>query len=292
MRLFNLLALSMMLLTGASQAAVNDALPADYFPPEVGTSTFAVYAVNRQTVGPYKNGLKLIDGTVNTQISVVRVAHIVSLAGHPVALMGVLPWSQNSLGPAPLEKALGHEASGLADVRIGATGWLINNRDSGKYLGITGLVFFPTGAYTANQVLNVGENRHKFTFNVGWIQPLSSSFVLEVLPEIAWFGDNSNYLGGQTLSQSPAYALTSYLRFRANPSWQFHLGAQVNRGGETRINGIDQNNPPDNNRIMAGTTYLTDDKKSQWILRIAKDTNIKNGFATESEIMLRYLKPF
>lgn len=292
MRLLNSIALGMLLITGASQAAVNDALPADYFPPEVGTSTFAIYAFNRQSIGPYKNGQKQIDGTVNTYISVVRISHIVSVAGHPVALMGVLPWSQSSVDPAPLAKALGQDASGLGDVRMGATGWLINNRDSGEYIGITGLVFLPNGAYTANQILNAGENRYKYTLNAGWIHPLNRSFVLEVLPEVAWYGDNTNYLGGRTLSQKPTYALTSYLRYRATPSWQFHLGAQINQGGETRINGVDQSNPPDNNRLMLGTTYLTDDKKGQWILRIAKDTEVKNGFATESEIMLRYLTAF
>ena len=277
---------------GATQAAVNDALPADYVPLGAGASTFSVYAVNRQTVGPYKNGQKLIDGTLNSQISVVRITHTLRLAGNTVSLMGVLPWSQNSIGPAPLATALGQEATGFGDLRMGATGWLINNRESGEYLGVTGLLFFPTGNYIANQVLNAGENRHKFTLNAGWIRPLSTSYVLEVLPELAWFGDNTNYAGGRSLSQSAAYALSGYLRYRANPSWQWHLGAQINRGGATRINGIDQNNAPDNTRVMVGTTYLTDDKKTQWILRFAKDTEVKNGFATESEVLLRYLKPF
>ena len=293
MHLLNfLILLGMTLLSGATQAAINDALPADYVPQEPGGSTFSVYAFNRQAVGPYKNGQKLVDGTVNTQISVVRITHTLHLAGNPVSLMAVLPWSQTSVGPAPLASALGQEATGLGDLRMGATGWLINNRDSGEYLGVTGLAFLPNGNYTANQVLNAGENRYKFTLNAGWIRPLSNAFVLEVLPELAWFGDNTSYVGGRTLSQTTAYALSGYLRYRANPSWQWHLGAQINRGGETRINGIDQNNAPDNNRIMVGTTYLTADKKNQWIFRFAKDTKVKNGIATESEVMLRYLKPF
>jgi hypothetical protein len=292
MRFLKFLASALLLVTGATRAAVNDTLPADYFPMEPGASTFAVYVVDRHSAGPYKNGQKLLDGTLNTQYSVVRLTHVMRVAGQPIALVGVLPWSHSSVGPAPLATALGPEVSGLGDVRFGATGWLVSNKDSGEFVGVTGLLFLPTGSYTPNQVLNVGENRHKVTLNVGWIHPLSPSFVLEVLPEVAWFGDNTNYLGGRTLSQETAYALTSYLRYRATPNWQFHLGAQINRGGETRINGLDQNNAPDNTRLMLGTTYLTDDKKSQWIMRFAQDTRIKNGFATESEILVRYLKPF
>jgi hypothetical protein len=288
MRFLNFLIPVLLLVAGAAQAAVNDALPADYFPMAPGASTLAVYMVDRHSAGPYKQGQKLREGKLNTQSSVLRVTHVVRMAGQPISLIGVLPWSHSAVGPAPLVQ----EASGWGDARFGATGWLLNNKDSGEFVGITGMLFLPTGNYTPNQVLNVGENRHKVTLNVGWIHPLSPSFVLEVLPEVAWFGDNTNYLGGRTLSQKSAYALTSYLRYRATPNWQFHLGAQINRGGETRMNGVGQNNAPDNSRLMLGATYLTDDKKSQWIVRFAQDTNIKNGFATESEFLLRYLKPF
>ena len=94
------------------------------------------------------------------------------------------------------------------------------------------------------------------------------------------------------MEQKPSFALTGYLRYRANKNWQFHLGGQVNYGGETRINGIDQDNPPDNPRVTFGTTYQTDNRKHQWIARIARDTNIKNGFKTDGEVLVRYLYMF
>lgn len=292
MRHIQFLTFGMLLTVGAAQAAINETLPAEYSPLDLGTSTLALYAIDRQSNGPYSKGAKLLDGRLNTQISVLRITHMTRWAGMPVAVMGVLPWSQNSTGPAVLAKTMGQNASGFGDVRFGATGWLLNNKDKGEYVGVTGLLFLPTGDYTPTQLLNASENRQKFTLNAGWIRPLSRTFVLDVLPEVAWFGDNTNYLGGRTLSQRPSYALTSYLRYRANPSWQFHLGAQINRGGETAVNGVDQYNAPENTRMMLGMTYGADDKKSQWIVRIAKDTEIKNGFSTESEILLRYLKTF
>lgn len=292
MRYFNFLPLGMLLATTSAQAAVNDVLPADYFPLATGTSSLAVYAFDRQSKGPYSKSAQLIDGKLDTQIAALRAVHFLNLGNTPVALTAVLPWSQNSVGPAPLAGVLGKEASGLGDLRFGATGWLVANRESGEYFGVTGMLFLPTGDYNNRQVLNVGENRYKVTLNAGWIRPLSSSFILDVLPELAWFGDNTDYAGGRKIAQKPSYALTGYLRYRASQNWQFHLGAQINHGGETRINNIDQNNPPDNTRVMLGTTYLTDDKKNQWILRVAKDTEVKNGFMTASEVMLRYLRMF
>jgi hypothetical protein len=286
MRYFLLLSL---LLATPARASVNDVLPADYFPLAAGTTSLAVYAYDRQLTGPYSKGLRVLDGTVDTQIAVLRAVHFLSVADKPVSLIAVLPWSQSSVNPASLAGAIGREARGSGDFRFGATGWLLANRESGEYFAMTGLVFLPTGDYNRQQVLNTGENRYKVTLNAGWIHPLTHSFIVEAIPEVAWFGDNSDYVGGRTLSQKPAYALTGYLRYRATPNWQFHVGAQANRGGETRINGVNQNNAPENNRVMLGTSYLTDSKANQWILRAARDTDVVNGFSVRSEVLLRYL---
>jgi hypothetical protein len=39
-------------------------------------------------------------------------------------------------------------------------------------------------------------------------------------------------------------------------------------------------------------TYQTDDRKHQWIARIARDADIENGFKTDSEMLVRYLRMF
>ena len=279
-------------IAGQASAAVNDVLPADYFPLEAGKSTFSVYAYDRQQTGPYSQGSKLIDGKLSSQIVALRAGHFIKVNEMPFSLVAVLPWSQNSIGPAPLANLMGDSAQGLGDLRLGASSWLVSDREHGECFAISALVTLPTGHYNNQQVLNVGENRYKLTLNSGWIKPLSKRFIWEVLPEIAWYGDNTDFVGNRKLTQRTSYSLSSYLRYRANPNWQFHLGAQANRGGETRINGVDQNNAPDNSRLMLGTTYLTDDKLHQWILRVARDVEVKNGFKTDREIMLRYLRMF
>ena len=287
-----LVATSILMLGFSANAAVNDVLPADFFPLANGATTLAVYAYDREMSGPYSRGNKLLNGELSSQIVALRVGHFIEVDGMPVSLVTVLPWSKNAVSPATLARALGDEARGLGDLRFGATGWLLANRESGEYLGITGLLFIPSGDYDNRQVLNTGENRYKLTLNGGWIKPLGNGFIFELLPEVAWFGDNSDYIGSRTLAQKTAYAVSSYLRYRASQNWQFHLGGQVNRGGEARINAVDQNNAPDNSRLMLGTTYLTDDKSHQWVVRVARDVEIKSGFKTDSEIMLRYLKMF
>ncbi|MDP1525847.1 MAG: hypothetical protein Q8M20_08560 [Rhodocyclaceae bacterium] len=38
-----------------------------------------------------------------------------------------------------------------------------------------------------------------------------------------------------------------------------------------------------------GTTFTSDNRKHQWIVRLARDVNVQNGFKTDSELLLRYL---
>lgn len=274
---------------GNSSAAVNDISPGDYFPLAKGTTTLAVYAYQRATSGPYAGGRKTLDGEVDMQILALRAGHFFELAGKPLSVIAVLPWAHADIAPASLAGLLGKEASGMGDLRLGATSWLMADRDQGRYLGLSALVSAPTGDYERRQVANIGENRSKLTLSLGWIQPLSKSLVFELSPEVAWYGDNDDYVGNTRLAQRHSLALTGYLRYRATPDWQFHVGAQGNGGGETRINGVGQNNPPDNTRLMLGTTFNSDNRKHQWIVRLARDTDIQNGFKTDSELLVRYL---
>jgi len=273
-------------------AAVNDVLPADYFPLSKGTSTLAVYAYDRKATGYYVQGKKQLDGNLGTQILALRVGRFFEIAGKPVSVIAVLPWAKADIEPAALATMFGKNASGTGDLRLGITDWLLSNSSSGQYLAITAMASLPTGDYERRQPLNIGENRYKGTFSLGWIQPLNNSLKLELTPEIAWFGDNTDYAGGTRFKQKASYALTGYLRYRATQNWQFHAGYQLNYGGDTLINGIDQNNPPDNTIMMLGTTYQSDDRRNQWIVRLARNINIKNGFNTDAELLVRYLRMY
>ncbi len=70
-----------------------------------------------------------------------------------------------------------------------------------------------------------------------------------------------------------------------------YVGGQINPGVETHINGVDQRNPVNNERVMAGMSWFLPDQQ-QIILRFARDNDIDNGFNTSREILLRYQKAF
>lgn len=272
-------------------AAVSDIFPGDYFPLAPGATTLTLYAIQRHQEGPYLRRQKLLDGTLDTSILALRLVRAWQLKGKTMAAVLVLPGSHVTSGPAAFRTAVGTTATGLADLRMGLTFWPINDPRHARYLGLTAMLIAPTGSYDRRQALNAGENRWRLVLGGGWQQDLTRRLVAELSPELAIYRDNDDAPGGQRLQQRPSYALTGYLRYRITPGWHAFLGGQMNRGGETRIAGVDQDNPQNNNRIMAGFTWFLP-QKQQLILRAARDTSIDNGFRTDAEIALRYQKQF
>jgi hypothetical protein len=289
--MFALIPLICLLMPVAGYAAVNDVLPGDYYPLQPGQTSLTAYAYDRELQGPYAGGRKTFDGRIDSTILSLRAARFFQIGDTTLAGVVVLPWSDTQTAPAPLATALGAKAQGLSDLRLGLTAWLINDKTTAHYLGLSGMLLAPTGEYNAQQVLNAGENRWRYVLSAGWQKDITPRFLVELSPEIAFYGDNDNYAGNRRLEQRTSQALTGYLRWRISPAWHVHVGGQLNRGGETRINGVDQHNPANNDRVMAGISWFLPGQQ-QVILRVARDTAIDNGFGTGREILLRYQKGF
>ena len=290
-RRFIAVCLALSCLTQPLVAAVNDVMPGDYFPLSPGTTSVALYAFDRHLTGPYADGRQQFAGSIDSRTLALRLVNSFTIGDTTASTVLVLPWTTSEVSPAPLATRLGAEAQGFGDLRLGLTLWPLNDRANANYLGITAMVIAPTGAYNDARFINAGENRWRFVLGGGWQKDITPQLLIELSPEIAYYGDNDDYLGGRRLAQRTTYALTGYLRYRLNTAWHLHVGGQANRGGETQIAGVDQNNPANNDRLMAGVTWFLPERQ-QLILRAAHDVAIDNGFRSSREIALRYQKSF
>lgn len=277
------------------EAAVNDIFPTDYFALTPGVTVLTLYGYDRAQSGPYSQGTKTLDGGLDSQVLTARITKAFKVSDTTVAATAVLPWVRGQVTPAALAAALtggqGDGISGYMDLRLGVTAWLVNDKQTANYAALGAMVIAPTGSYDNRRLLNPGENRWKYVLSAGWQKDITPKWVFELAPEIAWHGDNPDYPGQRRLSQHSSWALTSYLRYRAGSFWHIHMGGQINRGGTTELNGVDQRNPANNNRIMAGVTFILPEMQ-QVAVRFAKDNCLDNGFRTDRELALRYQKTF
>ena len=195
---------------------------------------------------------------------------------------------------SPLSNVVGKRASGTGDLRLGTAFWFHIDRVNRDYALASVFVSLPTGDYAPTQSLNIGENRVKAVLSLGWMKTLAQKWVLEMSPEVAFFGDNDRYYARTTngagifrLSQDVAYAATGSLRYKFTPTFHAYASAQVNRGGATQLNDQAYSGAPDNTRLAVGALLFTGNS-SQVQLRYAQDVEAKNGFRNDGEVALRW----
>jgi hypothetical protein len=269
-----------------ANAAVNEVIPGDYEAPAIGINLATLYLAERKMTGPYQGGEKLTNDKATALISALKLTATIDIGGYTVCPMIALPYSVTKSNGDTMSAMIGDKSSGFADVVVGATGWLINDKEKNQYLAATVLLFAPTGEYNPQQLLNIGENRYKSTLNIGYIQKLSEDFRIELSPELALYGDNSNSLG-RKIEQNPSYALSTTVRYNQTPQLTLFGGFQQNYGGESIVDGVAQNDDTRMQKATAGMYYYTLGG-TQILLRYAKEFGTQDGMRITDDFLLRF----
>lgn len=279
--------------SSTAYAAQNDQQPTDFVALPNGSLNVAAAISHQSLDGPWENGIKKRTGEGSADIFVLRLIRHYSIGeeGKYTIAPVIALSSAQTYADAKAVPFKGGDASGLGDLRLGTAFWFYRNDADREYV-MSSLVFsLPTGEYVASQPVNIGENRIKTVVSLGWMQPLGQRWVLDLVPEVAFFGDNTQYLGNFRLSQDVAYAMTSTLRHKATERVHWYGSAQINRGGATQVSNGSSTAAPENTRLALGTLLFIDNS-SQIQLRYAKDVNIQNGFRNTGEIALRWSTVF
>ncbi|MCX8017323.1 MAG: transporter, partial [Rhodocyclaceae bacterium] len=283
----------LLLLCAAPQAfaAALDIQPGDYValaPVDVGRTGF-LYTLRSD--GPYRAGTRSQSAAIEADAVALRLTGFGAVAGRTWAWSVTPLWSSAQLAAGTMPPAFGQTASGAGDVRFSVTFWPVADRARGEFVGLSLAWFEPTGAYSNQRILNIGENRRKLSLLAGWSRPLTASLRLELIPELTFHAANADYLGGRRREQEATLALTGYLRWRPAAQRELFAGLQGNDGGATRIDGLAQGDAARNTRLMLGASHWLD-SNTVLSLRWGADTAIDNGFRLEREWLLRIGRRF
>jgi hypothetical protein len=113
----------------------------------------------------------------------------------------------------------------------------------------------PTGDYDKKQILNIGANRWVFKPELAFGTPIGPTW-LEFNTYVSLYGDNDDYLGDNKLEQKPLYAVEGHYSYSFNRALWASLDATYNKGGETKINGVNQDNQQQNTLVGASLGFM------------------------------------
>jgi len=207
--------------------------------------------------------------TLNTQA--LSLTHVIDVAGQSGRLTLVLPYAELSGTGQVGVQTINASAEGLSDPLIKASANLygapaLTNSEFINYqqdliIGASIAASIPWGKYNSNQMINVGANRSLIQPAMGLSQAVGP-WRLELAGMATIYTSNNNYMGSNTLSQSPIYSGETHLIYYFPSTAWISADATYFTGGQTYLNGLPVNGTQENWRFGSTLSYPLDKSNS------------------------------
>lgn len=276
------------LVFSASQAYAIDLDNGDYVTAPQGTQLAMLYLQHANRDSLYSNGKKLQgENELISNIGIARYVYYTKLGNYTIAPQILIPFGQieankdiSSLG----------KTSGFGDIILAVPLWAKEDKDKGEYLGFTPYLYFPTGKYSQNSGLNLGENRYKLVLQTGYSNKILNNIQWDIAGDVTFYGDNNDYLNNTKLEQDLGYQIQSSFKYPLKSNLDITAGLSYSNFGETKVNDI-KTEAAEQTKIWIGSNFsLT--PTTQFLLTMGKDLNVDNTFKEDLRVNFRFLHAF
>jgi hypothetical protein len=263
-----------------------DLTPRAYWPAPKGTKLLLLGYANQSgdIVTDPTLPITGVDSTIHS--GVIAYQQTVDLFGRTSNFQLELPYVDGKTSGFAFGESARRDVQGIGDISavssinlLGAPsmngeGFQELRQNPRPILGASIKIVAPTGEYDADKLINVGSNRWAVRARLGYTQPLSAKWLMEVAVGAWFFEDNDEFLG-ETRKQEPITALDFSLIRRFRPGLWGSLDLNHYRGGRTTVSGFPGADLQRNSR--AGITLVYPIKS-----RHAIKVSVSSGVATES----------
>jgi len=202
--------------------------------------------------------LPLKDAHVEVNAMTIAYARSFEMLGQSGKFDVVVPYAWLS-GDAEFLGQLMHRAvSGGADPRFrlslnfyGAPA--LSMKDYAQYrqdliIGASVYVWAPWGQYDSSKLVNLGTNRWAFKAELGMSKAIGN-WTIELIPGIATFTDNDNFLDGHSRAQDPVYSAQVHVIYGFQSGVWVALDGTYFTGGRTTVDGVTNADRQSNSRV-------------------------------------------
>ena len=249
-------------------ACAQDIEPRAYSNAPIGVNfLIAGYAYTRG--GLSFDSLPITNANIDTSNAVIAYARVLDMWGMSAKFDASVPYTWLS-GTAdyqgqPVQRVVsgfGNPAFRLSINLYGApalslrefAGW-----EQALIIGVSFRVVAPWSQYDDTRLVNIGTNRWSFKPEVG-ISKAIGPWTLEGTAAVTIYTDNTDFYGGNTLSQDPLYSLQGHVIYGFRSGVWASVDATYFAGGRTTLNGVLNNNLQQNWRIGATLALPVDER--------------------------------
>ncbi len=260
----------------------------DYDPAPVGTTIGNLYLQNGLSDSLYSGSTRVPGkNSLHTELGIVSLQHYYDVGGFLVVPLIIQPFGRVS--ETIMGNYIGND-QGLCDLILSLPVWVYNDPQQKTYLAVSPFLYLPTGSYDRHNGVNYGQNRYRGT--------LQLAFSTRPLPNLAWdiaadgtiHGDNSDAVGGGTLSQKPGFQLQSSVRYFVSPAADIRAGLSYMDAGATTQNGVKTGANVVSKYWIGSGLWVS--RTTQLSATYGQDLSVRNGFKTHNQINLRVIQAF
>lgn len=274
----------------APYALAVDVDAGDYTALPEGTNLGLLYYQHAERNQVYADGNKVTSNAgLTSDIGILRGVHYMQLGNYIVDPQFLLPLG--SVRASDDTKSLGND-SGIGDLTLAATVWLLNDPAKRRYFGITPFLFLPTGSYDNDRQVNLGENRWKLALQAGYITGLTEKLTLDVVGDVTVFGKNNDFgPTNSTLEQKELFQGQIFLRYNFTERFDVRAGFSKLWGGESEVDGVNLDDKPGTRKFTVGAAWFVT-PSTQLLVNYGQDQSVENGFKEDDRVNLRLMQVF
>ena len=184
--------------------------------------------------------------------------------------------------------------NGMIDTTLVFAYWPYVDRASKTYMGVAGYLISPTGSYSSDRAINMGENRYRWAGQIAYQTRIAPDLDWMSAFDTLWFGKNdasrslANQLGA--LEQKALYSAQTGLLYHLNQRYSFAAAYFYSEGGETVFKGAAQNNSIKSHRYQLSA--IGQYSFGRLTLQYGQDIDNNATLEDKHRVFLRYTKFF
>jgi hypothetical protein len=184
--------------------------------------------------------------------------------------------------------------NGMIDTTLVLAYWPYVDRASKTFVGVAGYLISPTGSYSNDRAINMGENRYRWAGQIAYQTRIAPDLDWMSAFDTLWFGKNdasrslANQLG--VLEQKALYSAQTGLLYHLNQRYSLAASYFYSEGGETVFKGASQNNSIKSHRYQLSAIKNT--SIGRFTLQYGQDIDNNAALEDKQRVFLRYTKFF
>jgi hypothetical protein len=184
--------------------------------------------------------------------------------------------------------------NGMIDTTLVFAYWPYVDKASNTSVAVAGYLITPTGSYSSDRAINMGENRYRWAGQIAYQTRIAPSLNWMAAFDTLWFGKNdasrslTNQLG--TLEQKALYSAQTGVLYQLNSTYSLTAAYFYTEGGETVFKGAAQNNSTKSHRYQL--SGIGNYSFGRLTLQYGQDIDNNATLEDKHRVFLRYTKFF